>query len=199
MSSTSLQLVAGLGNPGPQYQHTRHNAGFWLVELLARKYGGLFRAENKFKGEVCRISISSHPLWLLKPQTFMNNSGEAVATLARFYKFTPAEILIAHDELDLPVGTVRLKRGGGHGGNNGLRDIIRHLGDSSFLRLRLGIGRPNSGDQAINHVLRRAPQAEQVLLEEAIDDAVREFPRIATGDLEKAMTALHSRKPANTV
>lgn len=186
----------GLGNPGPQYEQTRHNAGFWQLDLLVRKYGGVFRNENRFKGEACRISIEGHSVWLLKPMNFMNRSGQSIAALAHFYKLPLESILIAHDELDLPPGIVRLKKGGGHGGHNGLRDSIRHLGGSDFLRLRLGIGHPGNSAEVTNYVLRRAPQQEQTLIEEALAAAAREFPKIVKGDLTKAMNALHSRKPA---
>ncbi len=195
MRDTTLKLIAGLGNPGPQYEHTRHNAGFWLVDLLARKYGDMFRSESRFKGDTCRISIEGQSVWLLKPMNFMNRSGEAIAKLAHFYKLPIESILVAHDELDLPPGIVRLKKGGGHGGHNGLRDSIRHLGRNDFLRVRIGIGHPGSSAEVTNYVLRRAPQQEQTLIEEALTATMHEFPRIVTGDIAKAMNALHSRKP----
>ena len=151
-----LRLIVGLGNPGADYDKTRHNVGFWLLDSLARRYGGVFRREAKFHGEACQVSVDGHPLWLLKPQTFMNRSGASVIALARFYKLVPEAILVVHDELDLPPGAVRLKRGGGHGGHNGLRDIIQQLGSREFLRLRLGIGHPGDSRAVINYVLHPA-------------------------------------------
>ena len=193
MSVSTIKLVAGLGNPGPRYQATRHNAGFWLLDELAQRQGGVFRADAKCNGEICRVDLAGHSLWLLKPMTFMNRSGQAIARLAGFYKINRPEILIVHDELDLAPGVVRLKRAGGHGGHNGLRDSVLHLGGSDFLRLRLGIGRPDTGKDAVDYVLHRPSQGEQRLIEQAVDEALREFPLIITGQLEKAMHALHSR------
>lgn len=195
MSATVLQLVVGLGNPGPQYERTRHNAGFWLVDELARSHGGGFRHEPRFKAEVCRIGVAGHALWLLKPLTYMNLSGQAVASFAAFYRLPPAALLVAYDELDLPPGAVRLKRGGGHGGHNGLRDIVEQLGSSDFLRLRLGIGHPGHRDAVVGYVLHPPSVDDKRLLEDAIADALRELPRIIEGQVEKAMHALHSRKP----
>lgn len=192
-----MQLVVGLGNPGPPYEQTRHNAGFWFADELARRHGGRFRADAKFSGETCSIEVDGQRLWLLKPMTFMNHSGQAVGRFVGFYRIPLPAVLIVHDELDLPPGTVRLKRAGGHGGHNGLRDSIRHLGSNDFLRLRLGIGHPGDSREVIDYVLRRAPRQEQQLIEEAIQDAVEVFPLIANGRLEKAMHSLHSRPPAH--
>jgi len=189
-----LKLVVGLGNPGPSYARTRHNAGFWLVDELARRYDDQFRRDARWHGELCQIQVAGQFLWLLKPMTFMNRSGLAVARLTGFYKIPPAALLVVHDDLDLPPGVVRLKRGGGHGGHNGLRDIISQLGDNGFLRLRLGIGHPGASREAIDYVLSSAPVEEQQLIEGAVQDAVREFPRLAAGEVEKVMHALHSRK-----
>jgi len=196
LPDSPLQLIVGLGNPGPKYSSTRHNAGFWLVDCLVRKYGGSLRAESRFKGDACRISIAGQSIWLLKPMNFMNRSGASIAALARFYKIPLPAILVAHDELDLPVGVVRLKRGGGPGGHNGVRDSIKHLGGNDFIRLRLGVGHPGNSRDVMDYVLRKAPQSEQRLLEDAVDDSIREIDRIVTGQLEKAMTVLHSRKIA---
>lgn len=193
-AASLVRLVVGLGNPGPDYAQTRHNAGFWLVDELARQHGGNFRPESRFHGETCRITLNGQELWLLKPMTFMNRSGQAVAALARFHKITLPEILIIHDDLDLPPGVVRLKRSGGHGGHNGLRDLIAHLGGNDFPRLRLGIGHPGHSGEVLDHVLRRAPQAERALLEQAIADALRELPRLIAGQWNPAMQALHSRR-----
>lgn len=190
----TLQLVVGLGNPGPQYERTRHNAGFWFVDELAARHGGRFRMESRFGGELCRIELSGHSVWLLKPMGFMNRSGLPVAGLAAYYKIPLAAVLVVHDELDLPPGAVRLKRGGGHGGHNGLRDLVRHLDGSDFLRLRAGIGHPGSSRQVVDYVLTRAPTAEQQLIDEALADAAREFPRLLDGQLEKVMHTLHSRR-----
>jgi PTH1 family peptidyl-tRNA hydrolase len=192
--SALLRLVVGLGNPGPEYAQTRHNAGFWLADELARQHGGRFRPESKFHGETCRIALAGQDLWLLKPMTFMNRSGHAVAALARFHRIAPPEILVVHDDLDLPPGTVRLKRSGGHGGHNGLRDLIAQLGGHDFLRLRLGIGHPGDSREVLDYVLRRAPQADRALLEQAIADALRELPRLLAGQWDRAMQALHTRR-----
>ncbi len=197
MADPALQLIVGLGNPGPQYAFTRHNAGYWLVDRLALACGGSFRSESRFKAESCRIQVAGRPLWVLKPATFMNHSGQAVASFAAFYKLPPQTILVVHDELDLPAGIVRLKRGGGHGGHNGLRDVIRQLGSGDFLRLRLGIGHPGVGGDVISYVLRRPPQNEQHLIMDAIDVAFHELDHVVGGQLQQAMQALHSRKPAD--
>ena len=189
----SLRLVVGLGNPGPQYADTRHNAGFWLVDELARQSGGQFRPESRYHGETCRIVLANQDLWLLKPTTYMNRSGLAVAALARFHRIPSPAILVAHDELDLPPGVVRLKRAGGHGGHNGLRDLIAHLGGNDFPRLRLGIGHPGQSREVLDHVLRRASQAERALLDQAIADALRELPRLIAGRWNPAIQSLHSR------
>ena len=192
--SPSLRLVVGLGNPGPQYAETRHNAGFWLVDQLARQHAGHFRPDAKYHGDTCRIALADRELWLLKPMTFMNRSGHAVAALARFHRIPLPEILVVHDDLDLPPGAIRLKRTGGHGGHNGLRDLIAQLGGNDFARLRLGIGHPGDSREVLDYVLRRAPQAERIPVEEAILDALRELPRIVGGQWSKAMQTLHSRR-----
>lgn len=194
MAEQALALVVGLGNPGPQYARTRHNAGYWLVDELARREGARFRLEAKFSSEVARITLAGHALWLAKPMTFMNRSGQAAAQLAGFYRIPPPTLLAAHDDIDLPVGVVRLKRGGGHGGHNGLRDLIQQLGSPDFLRLRIGVGHPGRSREVVDYVLSAAPAAEQALLERAIEDAVREMPLLIEGRLEAAMRALHSRQ-----
>ena len=189
-----LRLIVGLGNPGVEYAQTRHNAGFWLADALARQHGGHFRPDGKYHGETCRIAVDGQERWLLKPMTYMNRSGQAVAALARFHKIPLSAILVAHDDLDLPPGVIRLKQGGGHGGHNGLRDLIAQLGGNEFARLRLGIGHPGDSREVLNHVLRRAPRSEQDLLEQAIADALREMPRLLAGQWSSAMQALHSRR-----
>jgi len=191
LPASSPQLIVGLGNPGQQYQRTRHNAGFWLLDRLVDRTG--WRTEPKFAGETARLSLAGQNLWLLKPTTFMNHSGQAVVRLAGFFRIPPEAILVVHDELDLPPGTVRIKRGGGHGGHNGLRDIVMQLGSRDFLRLRLGIGRPPSGQDTVGYVLGRAPIEEQTRLEQAIDDAIEVFPDLVGGRLEQATQVLHSR------
>ena len=196
VSTPSIRLVAGLGNPGAEYGQTRHNAGFWFADELARCQDGVFRREARFHGEVCRIRLEGAQLWLLKPDTWMNRSGQAVARLANFYKIPLEQILVAHDDLDLPPGTVRLKRGGGHGGHNGLRDIITLLGGNGFLRLRIGIGHPGSREQVTPFVLGAPPESERQLIEEAIDRAVGEVPSLVRGEFQKVMNRLHSRQPS---
>jgi PTH1 family peptidyl-tRNA hydrolase len=191
-----LALVVGLGNPGDRYSQTRHNAGFWFVDELARRHGGFFRAEKKFHGEVAEIEVEGRRCLLLKPMTFMNRSGLSVAELARFFKLAPAGILIAHDEIDLPPGALRVKQGGGHGGHNGLRDIVPALGSPDFWRLRLGIGHPGSKEQVVNYVLDRPGKAEQEIEDAAIAAAADAFPNMLSGDWGKAQQVLHSRKAA---
>ena len=189
-----IRLVAGLGNPGPPYADTRHNAGFWLVDELVRQHGGHFRSDSKYHGDSCRIALADRELWVLKPMTFMNRSGQAVAALARFHRIPLAEILVVHDDLDLPVGTVRLKRAGGPGGHNGLRDLIAQLDGNDFGRLRLGIGHPGDSREVLDYVLRRTPRPERELIEQAIADALRELPNLVGGQWAKAMQTLHSRR-----
>jgi PTH1 family peptidyl-tRNA hydrolase len=184
--------MVGLGNPGGQYEDTRHNAGFWFVDELARRHGGAFRREAKFSAEACRVRVGADEAWLLKPQTFMNRSGSAVRAAARFYKVPPEAILIAHDEIDLPPGTTRLKRAGGHGGHNGLRDSIAQIG-AQFLRLRIGVGHPGNKDQVVDYVLHRPGRDEEALIRADIDAAADLLPELLGGELDKAMQRLHSR------
>lgn len=191
--SAPVQLVVGLGNIGSRYDRTRHNAGFWFVDRVAARYGGSFRAVSRFAGDVCETRIGASPVRLLKPSTYMNRSGESVAALARFYRYPPAQILVAHDEIDLPPGTVRLKIGGGDGGHRGLRDVIPRLGDRGFQRLRIGVGRPGHRDDVIDYVLRRAPADEQAAIDDAIERALGEVERMIAGDSAAAMNALHRK------
>lgn len=158
--TVDIDLIVGLGNPGSKYEQTRHNAGFWFVEEIARLKGAHFRPEAKFSGDVCKVVLEGRDIWLLKPNTFMNLSGQSVNKLASFYKIPKDNILVAHDELDLDPGVVRLKTGGGHGGHNGLRDIINHLG-KEFQRLRIGIGHPGSRDDVVDYVLHRASKTNR--------------------------------------
>ncbi len=193
--SSHIQLIVGLGNPGPQYERTRHNAGFWFVEAIARRHGGSFKSESKFHGEACKVHLEGKELWLLKPMSFMNKSGQAIAALARFYKIPPEGILVAHDELDLSPGDIRLTSGGGHGGHNGLRDTIDRLGGSrDFQRLRIGIGHPGHSSQVTGYVLGKAPADEQREMEDAIDRALDILPLAISGELQKAMNRLHSKR-----
>jgi PTH1 family peptidyl-tRNA hydrolase len=192
MASSELKLIVGLGNPGAEYARTRHNAGFWLVEELARRYGGSFRTESRHQGEIARVKISGREIWLLKPTTFMNRSGGAVQSLSGFFKIAPGEILVAHDEIDLPVAALRLKEGGGHGGHNGLRDIIATLGDS-FWRLRIGVGHPGSKPEVVDYVLRRAPAEEDALLQQAVVAGADIVPIVIEQGAQKAMNRLHTK------
>jgi len=188
-----IRLIVGLGNPGDAYRGTRHNAGADFVSALARRHGATLAEESKFFGETGRASVAGQDLRLLIPTTWMNRSGRAVAALAGFFKIPPAGILIAHDELDIPAGCARFKRGGGHGGHNGLRDIIPALGnDSDFYRLRIGIGHPGSAAVVSGYVLGRAPAAEAARIATAIDAALDALPLLLAGDLVKAQTQLHS-------
>ncbi|MEN8170578.1 MAG: aminoacyl-tRNA hydrolase [Pseudomonadota bacterium] len=191
--SSRIQLIVGLGNPGQQYERTRHNAGFWFVDAIARTYGINLKSENKFHGEVGKGRIDGEEVWLLKPMTFMNKSGQGIAALARFYKIDTESILIAHDELDLDPGTVRLKKGGGHGGHNGLRDTVAQLGTKEFQRLRLGIGHPGHASQVSGYVLGKAPAIDQALTEGAVDKALDSLSLIVSGDRQKAMNQLHTQ------
>ena len=187
----SLKAVIGLGNPGAEYARTRHNAGFWLADRLAEAYRGSFRAESKFAGELARVRIGAQDVLLLKPATFMNRSGEAAQKLAQFYKLAPTDLLIAHDELDLPAGTVRLKRGGGHGGHNGLRSLHQHVGED-YLRLRIGIGHPGHRDLVLNYVLGRASGADQQLIDDALTRAQSAIELLFNNGFEKAAQQLHT-------
>ena len=191
--SYDIKLIVGLGNPGPKYSETRHNAGFWFVEELADQYRSRFLPEKKFHGEVARINIEGNDIWLLKPETYMNRSGLSVVSLAAFYKIIPASILVAHDEIDLKAGTARLKSGGGHGGHNGLRDIISHLGTKEFQRLRIGVDHSGSKDMVVDYVLKRSDSIDRNAIEDSISDALRVMPKIAAGEWEKAMHQLHTK------
>ena len=190
---TPVQLIVGLGNPGQQYEHTRHNAGADFVLALSKYCGITLKPESKFFGSTGRATLDGHDARLLLPDTYMNRSGKAVAAMAGFYQIPPEAILIAHDELDLAPGVARLKLGGGHGGHNGLRDTIQALGNNrNFARLRIGIGHPGSASEVVNFVLRKAPQSEQQLINQSIDNAVRVMPITAAGQWNSAMKELHS-------
>jgi PTH1 family peptidyl-tRNA hydrolase len=186
-------MIVGLGNPGSEYADTRHNAGFWFVDEVVSKYGGNFKCEKKFHGEVARTTIDGQQVWLLKPDTFMNLSGQAVLALMQFYKIELQNILVVHDDLDLPVGDARLKSGGGHGGHNGLRDIISRCGGNGFQRLRLGIGHPGHKEKVTGHVLKKASSDDRIAIKNAIDSALQVLPQCTNGDMQKAMQALHTK------
>ncbi len=189
---TALRLIVGLANPGPQYADTRHNAGSWFVARLADQLGARLTADSKSFGYVARVSVAGEDVRLLIPTTYMNRSGQAIAAVAGFYKITPAEILVAHDELDLAPGQIRLKTGGGHGGHNGLRDTIASLGNQNgFHRLRVGIGHPGDSSQVTGFVLGKAPRSEQDLIDQALDEALRHREAIMKGELARVMNQLN--------
>lgn len=184
--------MVGLGNPGPEYEQTRHNAGFWFVDRVAHAHGGIWRRESRFHGDVARISLPSGDLWLLKPSTFMNESGRAIATMARFYQIPPQEILVVHDELDLLPGVVKLKKAGGSAGHNGLKDATAALGSPDYWRLRVGIGHPGERMPVVDYVLRRASRDEQEAIDAALNRAEEVFPLIGKGQLDAALLKLHT-------
>ncbi|KMQ75252.1 aminoacyl-tRNA hydrolase [Marinobacter subterrani] len=190
-----IVMVVGLGNPGADYENTRHNAGALFVEALARAAGQTLRPEKKYHGLYARIQWQGLDLHLLNPTTFMNRSGLAIKALADFFKIQPQQILVAHDELDLPPGTAKLKKGGGHGGHNGLRDTIAHLGTNEFQRLRIGIGHPGDSRKVTGYVLGRLGKQETEELSAVIDEIMRVLPDAASGKLPAAMNRLHSFKP----
>jgi len=188
----TFTLLVGLGNPGDSYARTRHNAGFWFLEAAARKLSLRFHYEKRFFGDVADGVWRGEKLRLLKPGTYMNHSGRAVSALAGFFKTPVDRILVAHDEIDLPPGVARLKVGGGHGGHNGLRDILAQLGSPDFTRLRIGVGHPGLADEVVDYVLHRAGKAEQEEIERSIDAACDVLPDILDGNLSRAMQALHT-------
>ena len=189
-----LRLIVGLGNPGAEHMRNRHNAGFWFVDALAQREGGRFGVESKLRGETAKIHYEGEPLLLLKPTTYMNASGSSVAAALRYWKIEPEEMLIAHDDLDLPPGAARLKFDGGHGGQNGLRDIFAHVGHGKFHRLRLGIGHPGPGnkDRVTPWVLGRPSIADEQHIIDAIANAFDVLPLVVAGEFEKAMHKLHT-------
>ena len=192
MAGLPLTLIVGLGNPGPTYARTRHNAGFELIDELARRTGSTLRQEARHQGELGRARIAGTDVWLLKPMTYMNLSGQSVRSVAGFYRIPPQSILVAHDELDFPPGVVRLKEGGGAGGHNGLRDLIAQLGEG-FWRLRIGIGHPGDRDAVLDYVLGRPPPAEAELIREAVLASADAVPMMLTDGAQKAMNRLHRR------
>lgn len=194
--TTAIRLIVGLGNPGKEYENTRHNAGFWLTDAIAHQYKADFRVENKFRAKVARTSIKNQELWLIQPQTFMNRSGQAVAAFSHFYKIATPEILVAHDELDLSPGITKLKQGGGAAGHNGLKDIISTLSDHNFWRLRIGIGHPrtlNLMQDVADFVLHRPNSEHQQAIETSLASCVKILPLLSTGEFTRAMMQLHSQ------
>lgn len=191
---SGIQLIVGLGNPGAQYEATRHNAGFWWVDEVAASHASQLNVESKFFGVAGRLKADGHEAWLLKPATFMNASGRSVAALANFYKIPPEAILVVHDELDLEPGNVKLKKGGGHGGHNGLKDIAAALGTPDFWRLRLGIGHPGHRNEVVNFVLHAPTREEMQLIEQTMDASTAVLPMLLKGNFEAAMLKLHTKK-----
>ena len=190
-----IRLIVGLGNPGPEYEATRHNAGFWFVDEVAARLKARLAPERSYFGLAARVSVDGRPLWLLEPTTFMNLSGKSVAALARFFKIEPGEILVAHDELDLLPGQVRMKLGGSSAGHNGLKDIQSQMGSADFWRLRLGIGHPGVKAEVIVYVLRRPPAAERTEIEKSIEQACQGLDLLIAGDMERATMKINARPP----
>lgn len=188
----AIALIVGLGNPGPEYADTRHNAGFRFLEAVAAGAGCVLRMESRFFGHAAKARIAQQEVWLLAPQTYMNNSGKSVAALAHYYKIPTESILVAHDELDVALGSVRLKQGGGAAGHNGVADVMEKLGAADFWRLRIGIGRPPVSDQVLDYVLKRASAPEQALIDAALQEALAHVDAIVRGDMPQAMTRLHA-------
>ncbi len=187
-----LNIIAGLGNPEEKHARTLHNVGFWFVDALARKFGGEFRYEKKFDTELCRVTLQSTDVWLVKPQSYMNLSGGSIRGVLDYYRLQPERLLVAHDEIDLPPGTVRLKKGGGHGGHNGIRDVVNHCG-ADFMRLRLGVGHPGDKSQVTNYVLKRGSGETEAAIENNIDEAIDVLDVLLDDGLEAAMKKLHTR------
>jgi PTH1 family peptidyl-tRNA hydrolase len=191
----SIKLIVGLGNPGARHERDRHNAGYWFVDDFARAYGASFASESKFQGDACQANVAHRPVRLLKPTTFMNRSGQSVRAMTDYYRIAPEEVLVVHDELDLPPGTARLKRGGGHGGHNGLRDLISHIG-RDFYRLRIGVGHPGDRNKVISFVLQPPTRAEETLIDDAIREGLSAVALFLREGEQKAMNQLHTRANA---
>ncbi|HEY6941736.1 aminoacyl-tRNA hydrolase [Dokdonella sp.] len=187
-----LRLIVGLGNPGAEHLRTRHNAGFWFVDALAQREPARFGMESKLRGETAKVAIDGAPVWLLKPVTFMNASGASVGAALRYWKIEPDQMLVVHDDLDLPPGTARLKFDGGHGGQNGLRDLVAHIGHGKFHRLRIGIGHPGHKDRVSGWVLSRPSKVDEDLMLDAIASALDVLPLAVAGEFEAAMKKLHT-------
>ncbi|HSI59280.1 MAG TPA: aminoacyl-tRNA hydrolase [Ideonella sp.] len=190
-----IRLIVGLGNPGPEYEHTRHNAGFWWVDAAARRLGGSLLPDRAYHGLVARVNRPAGPVWLLQPMTYMNLSGKAVAPLARFFKIAPPEILVVHDELDLLPGQMKLKQGGSPAGHNGLKDIQAQLGSADFWRLRLGIGHPGVRAEVANYVLRKPPADERDAIERNVEESMQALDLLLEGAMDRAMMKIHAKPP----
>ena len=190
-----IRLLVGLGNPGPEYESTRHNAGFWWLDAAARALDARFSMDKSYQGLVARGSHAGESVWLLKPQTFMNLSGRSVAALARFYRIKPEEILVVHDELDLPAGEAKLKRGGSHAGHNGLRDIHAQLGTDDYWRLKIGIGHPGVRAEVINWLLKKPSPDQAIAIDQTLTRTLKALPALLSADMEKAMQLIHTSKP----
>ena len=190
-----IKLIVGLGNPGPDYEDTRHNAGFWWVDEVSRVLKAPMALDRNYFGTLARTSVNGQNLWLLEPQTFMNLSGKSVGALARFFKIAPEHILVAHDELDLPPGEVKLKRAGGHAGHNGLRDIHSQLGSPDYWRLRIGIGHPGDKNEVANWVLKKPMLDYRIAIGQGLDRALKALPHLLTGEMDKATVLIHTSKP----
>ncbi len=189
---SAIKLIVGLGNPGAEYAATRHNAGFWFIDELAREAGASLRHDSKFHGLAGKARLHGEDIWLLQPQTFMNRSGLSVVALAQFYKILPDQILVVHDEMDIPAGQVKLKQGGGNGGHNGLKDIQAHLSTPAFWRLRLGVGHPGDRGEVVSYVLKPPRREEQELIDAAMLRAQNLLPRMLKGEMNIAMQQLHT-------
>ena len=187
-----IKLFVGLGNPGPEYEATRHNAGFWWIDALSRELKAPLSLDKNYFGQVARTILNGQTVWLLKPLTFMNLSGKSVAALARFFKIAPNEILVTHDELDIVPGQAKLKFGGSHAGHNGLRDIHAQFGSGDYWRLRIGVGHPGVKSEVINWVLKKPSQEDRAGIEESIDRALKAVPDLLKGDMEKATMLIHT-------
>lgn len=190
-----IQLFVGLGNPGPEYQDTRHNAGFWWIDALANSLKTNLVMDKGYHAKLARIHLDGRPIWLLQPQTFMNLSGKSVASLANFFKIPPQQILVAHDELDIAPGEAKLKLGGSHAGHNGLRDIHAQLGTDQYWRLRLGVGHPGNKDEVIAWVLKKPPLDQRIAIDQTIDRALKAVPDFLAGNMEAATRLVHTSKP----
>ena len=190
-----IKLFVGLGNPGPEYESTRHNAGFWWLDEVARELKAPLVMDKSYYGMVARTSVNGQSVWLLKPQTFMNLCGKSVAALARFFKISPQEILVAHDELDIVPGEAKLKLGGSHAGHNGLRDIHAQLGTDDYWRLRLGVGHPGIKSEVIHWVLKKPSLDHRIAIDQSIDRAVKALPHFLSGNMDKATMLIHTSKP----
>ena len=190
-----IRLLVGLGNPGPEYEATRHNAGFWFIDAVARELRTSLSAERSYYGLVARVNRPDGPVWLLEPMTFMNLSGKSVAALARFFKIAPGDILVAHDELDLQPGQVKMKLGGSHAGHNGLKDIQAQLGSADFWRLRLGVGHPGVKAEVVNYVLRKPPAEQAEAIAKCIDQSLGALDLLLAGEMERAMMKVHAKPP----